>query len=180
MKILSKGFVMNALTAAILLSAAGMILYTWNDRAESLASAVAVPEAGTHLPLPVDWAANRRTLILVLGTKCQFCLASEPFYRRLTAKPLPNVHTLAVFHEERQVGQEYLKGRHISIQDVRAAPLAAVSARGTPTLILVDRNGDVIQSWLGQLTTGEEEKVLVAVGAKRGAGAMWQRWLGSL
>src|ERR1041385_3623548 len=39
---------------------------------------------GKKLPVPeIDWAANGRTLLLVLQTNCRYCTESAPFYKEL-------------------------------------------------------------------------------------------------
>lgn len=119
--------------------------------------------AGTKAALPgVDWAKNGQTLLLVLSSDCRYCTESAPFYQRLTRETAgrANVQLIAVFPQEVEEGRKYLENLSVTINDVRQAAPSSTGAGGTPTLILVDANGVVKNSWVGKLSAPEESEIL--------------------
>lgn len=53
----------------------------------------------------------------------------------------------------------YLDKLGIKLDDVTQAPLSAVGVSGTPTLLLLDNQGAVLQSWVGKLSETDAEEV---------------------
>lgn len=127
-----------------------------------------VPPVGAVLTVPgVDLASADRTLVVVLSTKCHFCADSGPFYRRLaeeTARTSTRTRLVAVLPQPRDPAISFLRGLGVGVADVVQAPLSSVGARGTPTLILVNKGGVVLRTWVGQLAPEKETEVLAAVG----------------
>lgn len=128
--------------------------------------------AGTKAALTgVDWAKNGQTLLLVLSRDCHFCTESAPFYQRLTRETAgqTNVHLIALFPQTPEEGKKYLDNLGVSISEIRQAAPTSTGAGGTPTLILVDQNGVVKNSWVGKLSAPEENEVLNQLAANRAA-----------
>jgi thioredoxin-related protein len=123
--------------------------------------------AGSNIPLPgVDWEKNGQTLLLVLDTKCDYCTASAPFYQELAraAAQKRGVQLVAVLPQDIRESKQYLSNLNVPIDHVRQSVLDALGVKGTPTLILVNRNGKVEQSWAGKLPLEEETEVLKRIG----------------
>ena len=126
--------------------------------------------AGTKASLTgVDWAGNGQTLLLVLSSDCRYCTESAPFYQRLTRETAgrPDVHLIALFPQEVDEGRKYLTNLGVSIDEIRQAAPGSTGAGGTPTLILVDAQGVVKNSWVGKLSAPEESEVLNQLANKR-------------
>jgi hypothetical protein len=119
--------------------------------------------AGEKLPVPgIEWAKNERTLLLALSQGCRYCSASAPFYKRL-AKEISgqkNIGVVAVFPQSVTDARTYLNGLGIAFADVRQVPLDSLGVLGTPTLILVNKEGVVTNAWRGQLPSNKEDEVL--------------------
>lgn len=114
----------------------------------------------------VDWSKSGRTLILVLQKGCHFCTESAPFYKRLVpAASEKNVRLLAVLPQALEEGREYVSGMGVPVGEVAQASLGSINVRGTPTLILVDDKGAVIDSWVGKLPAEGEESVMNRLGS---------------
>lgn len=125
--------------------------------------------AGTKASLTgVDWAKNGQTLLLVLSRDCRYCTESAPFYQRLTRETAgrADVHLIALFPQEVAEGKKYLEGLGVAVEEIRQASPSSTGAGGTPTLILVDGNGVVKNSWVGKLAAPEESEVLKQLAAK--------------
>lgn len=122
-------------------------------------------EKGTRLTIPGhDWTTGGQTLVLVLSTDCKYCTASASFYRRLIGEGLThNTRFVAVLPQSPDESREYLAKLKIQFDDLEQAVPLSLGAKGTPTLILVNPSGVVIQSWEGQLPLNAENEVLAYV-----------------
>lgn len=115
---------------------------------------------GTRLSLPnVEWSRNDQTLVLALSNSCHFCTESAPFYQQLV-RERARVRTIAVLPQAISESRKYLESLNLAFNDVKQATLQSIGVEGTPTLILVDRNGAVLDSWVGKLSNIDESKVL--------------------
>lgn len=121
------------------------------------------PEQGSQLSIPgVSWGESNQTVVLALSDKCRYCSESGPFYQRL-ARDLSkrsDIRLVAVFPQEPGAGKKYLEDLGVPVGQVIQAPLDSLQVRGTPTLVLVDKNGTVTQSWIGKLSPERETEVL--------------------
>lgn len=119
-------------------------------------------KVGTRITLPdVDWSKSDKNLVMVLSTNCRFCTESTPFYQKLAHMKTGNgdVRLIAALPQKVTEAQTYLSEHHVSVDEVRQTNLSTVNVRGTPTLVLVDRNGTVIDSWKGKLSPEKETEV---------------------
>lgn len=120
-------------------------------------------QPGNKLSLPgMDWNRGDKTLLLVLSTQCRFCTESAPFYQRL-ARELSrggSARLVAVLPQSVGEAQKYLGEHGINVDEVRQVSPDAIGADGTPTLILLDASGSVIESWIGKLPPEKEAEVI--------------------
>jgi hypothetical protein len=125
---------------------------------------------GTKVTLPdLDWSQKEAHLLLVLHRECRYCTESAPFYRRLAqaAGERADVQLVAVLPHEVDAGLEYLSKLEVSVAEVRRADPSALGARGTPTLLLVDKTGTVTGAWVGKLPPEKESEVFERLRAGR-------------
>ena len=118
---------------------------------------------GTKITLPeFNWSLSSQSLLLVLSTECKYCSASTPFYRRLVNQARLTLKTrlLAIFPQAVNESREYFAKHDVKLDTVRQAVPASLGVKGTPTLILVDTNGVVIQSWDGMVPPEVENEIL--------------------
>jgi peroxiredoxin len=110
----------------------------------------------------VDWTRADQTLLMVLSTNCRYCTESAPFYQRLAQQKAGrrDLRLVAVLPQVTSEAQKYLNEHGVTVDEVAQVPPASVSARATPTLIIVDRTGSVIESWVGKLPPEKEAEVL--------------------
>lgn len=124
---------------------------------------VAQVKPGTRLSLPgLDWGKSDKTLLLVLSADCRYCTESAPFYRRLAEQRggRQDVRLIAVLPQGVGTARQYLGGLGVAVDEIAQATPAALNARATPTLIVVDRTGSVVQSWVGMLPAEKEAEVV--------------------
>jgi hypothetical protein len=113
----------------------------------------------------VDWAKNRRTLVMAISTACHYCKDSVPFYHTLTTAGA-DVKIVAVLPQPVTEGEQYLSNGGVHVDDVKQLPLNSLGVTGTPTLLLINDAGVVTDMWVGKLQPDQETKVLAAVEKK--------------
>ncbi len=141
--------------------AVGWLLLRHNSSSRTHLSSI---PKGTKLTLPTfDWLKSSQTLLLVLSVDCKYCTASTPFYQRLANELAPSGKTrlIALLPQSENLRKAYLADSKVDIESLQASP-ASVGAKGTPTLILIDRAGVVIKTWEGLLPPEAENEVLLA------------------
>ena len=111
----------------------------------------------------VDWAKNKRTLVLALSTQCHFCTDSAPYFQRIQKEAAKNVKMVAVLPQPADDGRKYLEGAGVPVDDVTQAQLSTIGVTGTPTLLLVDSTGKVANVWQGKLQPDQEAGVLAVL-----------------
>lgn len=131
------------------------------------------PVIGDQLPsLPAyDWKAHDRTLVLVLKDGCRFCEESIPFYRKLAELGKSNhidAHLIAVFPDDPAAVRRLVEAQRLALEVFPGIELSQLKVEGTPTLILVDRQGRVSKVWIGQLDAAGQADVVTAI-SKAGA-----------
>lgn len=151
------------IVVAILLAVVLLRSYVRRPPAPIQASTTAGIRAGTKLSLPgIDWSARGQTLVMALSTTCHFCTESAPFYQRLAQERARNLNLrlIAVFPQTSGESEEYLKRLAVHVDDVKQSDFMALGVSGTPTLILLNNQGVVEDSWRGKLTGDKEAEVL--------------------
>lgn len=119
------------------------------------------PAIGSKIDLPdLDWGQKPLTLLLVLQKDCIYCTQSAPFYQRLLKDGADkNVKFLAVLPQPKGISQIYLADLGIADLEIREATIRSLNVRGTPTLILANDKGEVVNSWTGKLGPEREQEV---------------------
>lgn len=120
------------------------------------------PTIGSKVNLTdVNWSNQSKTLILALQTSCHFCNESASFYKRIiqTVKD-KNIKLIAVFPTKIEVSSAHLNELGLSNMEVKQSPLGNLQTSGTPTLILTNERGEIINFWVGKLRTDKEDEVI--------------------
>jgi hypothetical protein len=107
-----------------------------------------------------DWAAHDQTLVLGRRKGCHFCEDSAPLYQRLTAQRRQEgskFPIVAVFPDTGDTVKEVLLSEGLGVRAPAGVPLETLKISGTPTLLLVDRSGTVLNAWIGVLSPQELE-----------------------
>jgi len=137
-----------------------------NYRPAIVVPANTAPVKDQKIQLPgVDWSKNEKTLVMAISSTCHFCSESAAFYRDIRART--NIHTVAVLPQSINEGRNYLSSLGVQADEVLQVPLSSIDVSGTPTLMLVGRDGTVIRTWLGKLPPDLEKEVLLSVGAEK-------------
>lgn len=122
-----------------------------------------VIQHGTKVPSleGVDFERAGITVAVMIHSECQFCADSLPFYRRLSAlRSEGKIQLIALSHEPLDTFRPYLSQRDIHVDGVGHLQGSEITTAGTPTLLLIGRDGTVRGSWLGRLARWQEEEVI--------------------
>lgn len=129
----------------------------------AVANAPSGIEAGEVLNLSgVAWGTGPQTLVLALNQTCNYCTASGPFYRRIN-KEVPDANLIAMLPHPVEESKTYLASLGVSVRQIVQADFDSLNVRGTPTLLLVDREGVVRTIWRGQLDDSRQAQVIAAL-----------------
>jgi hypothetical protein len=111
----------------------------------------------------IDYNAAPKTLVIMMSTKCKFCLASLPFYSQIGDRENAMngvLHIVAAFPNSSEEVNRFAAENFFPIETVAGLNLEEVGLRYTPTLVLVDNGGTILDTWVGQLTQEGEQSVL--------------------
>ena len=119
------------------------------------------PSLGSRVTLAdFDWEKQPQTVLLVLQKGCIYCTESAPFYQRLLKDGAgKNVRFVAVLPQPKAVSDIYLADLGIPGIEMREATLQSLDVRGTPTLIVANEKGEVVNTWTGKLRPEREQEV---------------------
>jgi ribosomal protein L20A (L18A) len=124
------------------------------------------PLKGKRLALSdIDWAKNEQTFVVFLQKGCRFCEESAPFYQRLVKELASQTRTqmIAALPYSIDEGKQYLKDEKLDISEVKQVAPQSVGIKGTPTLLLVDSSGMVLDEWVGKPSAEAEERIISRV-----------------
>jgi hypothetical protein len=116
-------------------------------------------DSATLAGLGIDWRQGNQTLLLAVSSTCHFCTESAPFYK-LLAQERGKTRLVAILPQSVDEGQRYLAGLGVTVDEIRQVPLGSMNVTGTPTLLLVNRDGVVIRTWIGKLADEQQGEVL--------------------
>lgn len=135
-----------------------------SERAAQEASRPYQPGEAVDLP-GLDTERSSATLVLFVRSTCPYCTESMPFYRRLLDHASKGrMRAVAVVLEQRETGAAYLAAHGLTVQNVLTIDRSRPSrVKGTPTLILLDKSGRVVNSWVGKLAGQAENEVMGAI-----------------
>ena len=117
---------------------------------------------GSKIEIPnINWEKNDKTLVLYLNSECRYCTESMPFYKNLAeVSKEKNINTIVASNDLLETSKKYLKKHDVNFQEVRQASLDSIGVHGTPTLLLVNKQGEVSNFWVGKLNSSREQEVL--------------------
>jgi thioredoxin-related protein len=132
--------------------------------------AVSGIRTGQKLVIPgVAWP-RRKSLVLALSTTCHFCEQSAPFYQKLLEEQKKGTwQSILLFPQQTQQAVNYVDKHNYYSPTTLHANFTALGVTGTPTLVLVDDMGTVLDEWIGLLSPKEEADVATHLGIVRAA-----------
>ena len=114
----------------------------------------------------LDYGDAHRILILVLSTQCKYCVQSAPFYRTLASMRgnlVQHTRILGVFPEDEASVKSFLAKSQVEIEFRSDVDLSNLNVLSTPTLILLDKSKNILDSWVGTLSTEQQAEVVKTI-----------------
>ena len=117
-----------------------------------------------------DYKDAPLTLILALNVDCRYCTRSVPFYNSLAEARQENpgqFNIIAAFiNNDAALVRSYAEEKQLSVQTIAGVDLDKLGVHLTPTIILVDNAGKVLDSWRGALQPDGEREVFSSLGLR--------------
>lgn len=108
------------------------------------------------------------TLTFALSANCRYCDMSVDFYKSLLdGRPQNSFHAIAIFQEANQDSLKYLNDHNLTLDEVYQVDFRELNIVGTPTLLLVDAKGEVVERWEGLLSEEKKADLLQRFSAKQ-------------
>lgn len=110
-------------------------------------------------------AGTKRALVVALSPTCHFCNESMPFYKQLidqrNQKSSP-VKVIAAVPAEQAKAEESKKFAEAGTQPDNMVHMdfSSIKVPGTPTILLVDNSGKVLDVWVGKQDEKGEKDIL--------------------
>src|SRR6185436_17913973 len=124
---------------------------------------------GSALPeiAGVDYKQSSRTLILALNVDCRYCTKSVLFYNSVAEARRENAgqfNIVATFiNKDPELVKSYVEEKRLSVHPIPGVDFDKLGVHMTPTLILVDSAGRVLDSWRGELQTDGERDLFATL-----------------
>jgi hypothetical protein len=108
-----------------------------------------------------------RALVLFTASYCRFCVNNMPFYRRLVdASTQGGFSLIPVTEEDPSLNRNFLAAHGVAVNAVLSMREAHLDIQATPTLILIRRDGTILNVWQGELNEELQNVVLNTALAK--------------
>jgi len=116
---------------------------------------------------PVDFNRAERTLLLVVRKGCRFCEESMPFYKRLGDDTVisKRVQLVIVAPDEELASREEFSTQQIRVDQVVKRSLSGLKVMGTPTAIVVNKQGRIEKVMAGRLDDKQQQELMSALKA---------------
>jgi len=105
---------------------------------------------GTAIDTPKEWYQGAPfTLLVFARASCGACQKAQPFFKRLVNDIGAGIRVVLVTSAgEADEDAYYARGLGLETNAIRTA-VPGLSVRVTPTLVLVDRQGTILDAWEG-------------------------------
>jgi len=153
---LSSDFLIRRTATAASVVLAAVVVWTaaqvfWPRLADgNLAAAEPAYRAGQTIDTPAEWHDGAPyTLVIFAQAACGACQRAQPYLRSLVAH-LDGRADVVMAAPGREVAFDAQYGHGLGLPDDRTYVVpAGTRVRATPTLVLVDRSGQILGAWEG-------------------------------
>lgn len=114
----------------------------------------------------VDYSKSPKTLLIALSTKCDHCTETIPFWKRVFETNIENkngTRFVAVFPETAVEVGRYLHEQQLGLNTIPGINYKAINLPGTPSAVLLDNEGKIVNFWIGKPSKDAEQEILDAV-----------------
>jgi rhodanese-related sulfurtransferase/thioredoxin-related protein len=161
----------NVLANVILAVAVAVFLFTfgWQMVRERL-SMVSASQKGNRIEISgIKFSESDQTLLLVLNKDCKFCQQETPFYHSLSTQArTKRVGFIVAFQDDIEQGRKYLSDGNIVASNIIRVRLDSINVEGTPTLFLLNKDGEIVGKWAGTLSEAAHDYIIGILGVDEG------------
>jgi len=156
------------MVTCMLLLAATVVAVAWPRITHTLGVKPAVREAayrtGQVIDVPEDWyQSSPYTVVLFARASCGACQNAQPFFKELASDLKGRAAViLASSEQEREEDAEYGHGIGLKDPAIRITP-AGLKVRVTPTLVLINRRGEILGAWEGVGPAEQQSTIAKAI-----------------
>lgn len=155
--------------SVLLVSLLVLTTYLWAYYASKAAPqpAAGLQRGKTIVQLPKDiFDESSKALLLALNTNCGYCTESVPFYNQLAKdqQVAGDPKITALFPNSASEVERFAQANGLKVKAISSVNFGGLNVSATPTLILVDRDGKIIDFWIGKLSEEGQQEVLRAIG----------------
>lgn len=113
---------------------------------------------------PLAGSPANDDLVMFISEACPFCRQEMPFYRTLRRRLPKNVSLIAVFPAHQAAPKKFLAAHSVAVDRVVLSDsLVQIGVTKTPTLLLVNGRGKVLQAWVGAQPSAQHKKILSTI-----------------
>lgn len=112
------------------------------------------PELGKLVNIDgFDSSKAEANILFVMQKGCHFCEESMEYFQRITAQKKGSKFSFyTVFPPSDTEVKTYLNGYGFSEVGILNKELSDLDVRGTPTVLVTNRKGEIIAKWVGKLS----------------------------
>ncbi|MEX1129995.1 MAG: hypothetical protein WEB50_15605 [Vicinamibacterales bacterium] len=124
-----------------------------------------------HDVVAADFSRYSSTILLLVHSQCQFCTASMPFYRAISAAvaECSGVGLRFVSSQPLETARAYTSEHGLGDVDIISVSNGMLRGTGYPTVVVVDSSGKVTARWRGFLREDRQTQALAALGCSTGS-----------
>lgn len=155
--------------AVLLVALAILVTLAWNyfGRRPAPLLQAGFQKGQTFAQVPgIRYDSSPQTLFIAMNTHCHYCAESLPFYKQLADAQRTSsraTHVVVLFPNQETEVMQYVQQNGLDLETIASVDFSALNISGTPTLILLDDDGRVLDFWVGKLPQEQEQQVVKAV-----------------
>ena len=171
-RLVRRASVVASIALALMLGATVMYI-GWPRVASALGVRTAPPPAppayvaGEPIDVPAAWYAGApHTLIVFARASCAACEKAQPFLTQIVARMNGRGGGAVMAHPPGAPKDDRQFGRSLGVADdhiVQTTP--GLRVRATPTIVLVNRQGVIVDAWEGAGTADRQAAILKSIDA---------------
>lgn len=100
-----------------------------------------------------------------MSATCHYCKESLPFYKQLADAQQQSgraTHIVAIFPNSENDIKQYVQENQLHLETIAGVNFKALNISSTPTMLLVDRDGKILDFWVGKLSKNDEQQVIIS------------------
>jgi hypothetical protein len=123
--------------------------------------------AGDRVDVPSEWYSRHpKTLIVFARAACGACQTAQPFLQKLAASVLESGGGITIAGHRESPADDASFAKSLGVPDDAFVVFpAGLRVRVTPTLILVHRDGTILNAWEGVGPDTKQQTIVVAMTA---------------